>query len=170
MHMWGLAIGAFIVLVVSTIVFVAARYKRCPADRILVVYGKGLERARCIHGGAAFVLPLIQDYAYLSLEPIRTELDLMDFGRTLVLSVAIGTEPEQMDRAAERLLGLTQHEISELAHEIVTSEGRRVMAALEEQGDQGDTEALLDEVARRSEPALHELGLVLVNLGVPLRS
>ena len=32
--------------------------------------------AQCIHGGAALRLPLIQDYAYLSLEPIQIEMPL----------------------------------------------------------------------------------------------
>jgi len=45
------------------------RYKRCPSNRVLVIFGKvgGGNTSHCVHGGAAFVLPLIQDYAYLSL-------------------------------------------------------------------------------------------------------
>src|SRR5215211_4028666 len=59
------------------------RYKRCPSDRILVVYGKvgsGPEghhnSARCIHGGAAFIWPIIQDYSFLDLTPISIEVNL----------------------------------------------------------------------------------------------
>ena len=37
---WILPIAAFLLLVVSTITFLASRYKRCPSDKILVVYGK----------------------------------------------------------------------------------------------------------------------------------
>ena len=32
--------------------------------------------AKTIHGGSAFVMPLIQDYAYLNLEPIQIEVPL----------------------------------------------------------------------------------------------
>ena len=32
--------------------------------------------AKCIHGGGAFVWPIIQDYAYLSLTPISIEANL----------------------------------------------------------------------------------------------
>ena len=48
------------------------------SNRILVMYGKvgSGTSARCIHGGAAFVIPLIQDYEYLSLEPIQIEVPL----------------------------------------------------------------------------------------------
>ena len=54
------------------------RYRRCPADHILVIYGKvsGKGRAaRTIHGGAAFIWPIIQDYQYLDLTPIPIEVD-----------------------------------------------------------------------------------------------
>ena len=114
------------------------------------------------------MLPLLQSYAYLSLEPMRNELELTDLGRQLVFTVAIGTEPEQMDRAAERLLGLTQDQISLMARDIVTEEVRRAMATLKRQGNEGDTEALISDVVRQSEPALRKLGLVLTNAGFPL--
>src|SRR4051794_12751855 len=57
----------------SLLLMLPRRYKRCPSNRILVIYGKtgGGNAARCIHGGAAFVMPLIQDYDYLNLEPIQ---------------------------------------------------------------------------------------------------
>ena len=56
------------------------RYKRCPSDRILVVYGKvgGGQSAKCIHGGAAFILPVIQDYEFLDLTPISIEVNLVN--------------------------------------------------------------------------------------------
>jgi len=75
---WILPIAAFLMLVVSTIIFLASRYKRCPSDKILVVYGKVGEgqSANCIHGGGAFIWPLIQDYAYISLTPMTISIPL----------------------------------------------------------------------------------------------
>ena len=59
------------VLFVSLVVLIS-RYKRCPSDKILVVYGKtGKERAaKCMNGGATFVIPVLQDYAFMDLQPI----------------------------------------------------------------------------------------------------
>ena len=56
------------------------RYKRCPSDRILVVYGKvgGGQSAKCIHGGAAFIVPVFQDYEFLDLTPISIEVNLVN--------------------------------------------------------------------------------------------
>ena len=66
------------ILFVGAIIMLAAllnRYRRCPSDKILVIFGtRGTNgSAKCIHGGGAFVWPIIQDYAYLSLTPISIE-------------------------------------------------------------------------------------------------
>ena len=104
-------------VVFSLVMLLAKHYKRCPSNRVLVIYGKsgrGHEAATCIHGGAKFVMPLIQDYAWLSLEPMQIEIPLrgalsMENIRVnvpSVFTVAIGTTPELMQNAAIRLLGL----------------------------------------------------------------
>ena len=59
--------------------FFISRYRRCPSDKILVIYGKtGKGSANCIHGGAAFVWPVIQDYQYLDLQPMSIDVNLQD--------------------------------------------------------------------------------------------
>ena len=76
--LWIIAIGALVVLLFSTILFLAGRYKRCPSDKILVIYGKVDEgrSSRCMHGGGALILPLVQDYSYLSLTPMTISIPL----------------------------------------------------------------------------------------------
>src|SRR3954471_10845410 len=116
-HFWLIVlVAAGAILFFSFLMLLVNRYKRCPSNRVLVIYGKvGTgNSAKCIHGGAAFVLPLVQDHAYLSLEPIQIEVPLkgalsMENIRVnvpSVFTVAIGTEPEVMQNAAIRLLGL----------------------------------------------------------------
>ena len=73
--------GAVILIVVIlfvTIIILAQRYKRCPSDRILVVFGRvGANRSsHCIHGGGSFIVPLIQDYAFLRLTPMTISIPL----------------------------------------------------------------------------------------------
>ena len=118
-------VGGVAVLIFSTLTFFASRYKRCPSDRILVVYGKvgGSQSARCTHGGAAFVWPIIQDHAYLSLTPMPIDIALrgalsqqnIRVNSPSTFTVGISTEPGVMENAAERLLGQTQPQIQELA-------------------------------------------------------
>ena len=71
-----IGIAAFVGL--TFIIWFASRYRRCPSDKILVVYGKvgGGKSAKCLHGGATFVMPVIQDYQYLDLTPIPIEIKL----------------------------------------------------------------------------------------------
>ena len=112
-------IGLIVILAVVlfvTISSLVARYKRCPSDKILVIYGKtGGSSAKCIHGGGAFVWPVIQDYAYLDLRPLSIEANLTNaLSRQNIrvdvpcrFTIAISTEHENMNAAAERLLGLS---------------------------------------------------------------
>lgn len=54
-------IGAVVLLFLFVVILLATRYRRCPSNRILVIYGKvGSNKAsKCLHGGGTFVWPLI---------------------------------------------------------------------------------------------------------------
>ena len=113
----ALLIGVVITVlfVVSFGLLIAKRYKRCPSNKILVIYGKVREghSARCLHGGGAFVWPLIQDYGFLHLDPMQIEIPLkgalsienIRVNVPSVFTVAVGTDPGAMNNAAVRLLG-----------------------------------------------------------------
>ena len=127
--------------VILTLFILIKRYKRCPSDRILVVYGKvgGGQSAKCIHGGAAFIMPIIQDYEFLDLTPISIEVNLVNaLSKQNIrvnvpsrFTIGISTEPGVMQNAAERLLGLGQNEIQELAQEIIFGQLRLVVASMD---------------------------------------
>ncbi|MGE0433657.1 MAG: SPFH domain-containing protein [Planctomycetota bacterium] len=167
----GLALMSlgFMVLLVS-------RYKRVPADRILVVFGRtGADSRgiRCYVGGAAFVLPLVQDYTWLSRLPIRVQTDHDELSKDNarvrvagVYHVAIGTEPELMTNAAERLLGVPEEQIGLQAGDIIRGQVRLVVASLPAAELQQDYERFLREVRSALEPELAKIGLVVVSLDV----
>ena len=72
-----LIIVAVVVVLMMVVGFVKSTIRRCSSNQVLVVYGAftGTGRtAKTIHGGTAIVLPLLQDYRYLSLEPIQIEI------------------------------------------------------------------------------------------------
>ena len=60
---WLAVFVALAILVFILLMFLASRYKRCPSDKILVIFGKvgQNQSAECIHGGGTLVWPLIQD-------------------------------------------------------------------------------------------------------------
>lgn len=169
--------GGSAVLIVSTfIMLVAKRFKRCPSNRVLVIYGKvGTgETAKCVHGGAAFVLPLIQDYAFLSLEPIQIEVPLKDalsaenirVNVPSVFTVAIGTQKELMQNAAIRLLGLNIMQVKKQAEDIIFGQMRQVIASMSIEEINKDREKFLHNIQTSLEPELRKIGLILINVNI----
>jgi flotillin len=177
LEFWLAAIAiAIAVLFFSFVVLLKSQYKRCSSNRVLVVYGKTRkgEAAKTIHGGAAFVIPLLQDYAYLSLEPIQIEIPLrgalsMENIRVnvpSVFTVAVGTTPEIMHNAAIRLLGLTTNEIRQQAEEIIFGQLRQVIASMGIEDINRDRDTFLEHVQSSLEPELRKIGLVLINVNI----
>jgi flotillin len=161
----------------SILLMLMGRYKRCPSNRVLVIYGKytgSPSGTRCLHGGARLVLPLVQDYAYLSLEPIQIEVPLkgalsMENIRVSVPSVftvAIGTDPETMQMAAIRLLGLNNEEIKQQAADIIFGQLRQVIASMRIEDINRDREKFLTNIQESLEPELKKIGLVLINVNI----
>jgi flotillin len=158
------------------LLLIVKRYKRCPSNRILVIYGKtgGGNAAKCVHGGAAFVLPLLQDFDYLNLDPIQIEVPLkgalsMENIRVnvpSVFTVAIGTDPETMQNAAIRLLGLGTQEIKEQARDIIFGQLRQVIASMKIEDINRDRDKFLESVQKSLEPELKKIGLVLINVNI----
>jgi len=172
-----LAVVAIFVLIIA----VLRRYKRCPSDRVLVVYGKvgknkeGTGRsARCIHGGAAFIWPVIQDYEFLDLTPIPIEVDLRGALskqniRVNVPSrfmVGISVEPGIMDNAAERLLGQSLEQIRILAEDIIFGQLRVVIATMNIEEINNDREKFLLHIQEGVEHEVQKIGLKLINVNV----
>lgn len=167
-------IVAVIVLFV-TISALVARYKRCPSDKILVVYGKtGGTSARCIHGGGAFIWPVIQDYAYLDLKPISIEANLTNaLSRQNIrvdvpcrFTIAISTDEDSMNNAAERLLGLTPDQIQELAKDILFGQLRLVIATMTIEEINSDRDKFLENISKNVDTELKKIGLKLINVNV----
>lgn len=182
--MGQIIVVAFVLAILLFFIFVYSmlkRYKRCPSDRILVVYGKvgktkegGGRTAKCIHGGAAFVWPIIQDYEFLDLTPIPIVVDLKNALskqniRVNVPSrfmVGISTEPGVMDNAAERLLGLTLEAIHDLTADIIFGQLRVVIATMSIEEINSDREKFLTNVAEAVEHELKKIGLKLINVNI----
>ncbi len=169
-------IGILAVLVFGFFMFFISRYRRCPSDRILVVFGKvqGQKSARCYHGGAAFVWPVIQDFAYLSLTPMPIDIQLrgalsqqnIRVNTPSTFTVGISTEPGVMENAAERLLGQTAPQIQELAKDIIFGQMRVVIATMPIEEINADRDKLIANISNGVEVELKKVGLRLINVNV----
>ena len=168
-------------LLPTTLIVIASRYRKCPSDKVMVIYGKvgnnadGTSRsAKCIHGGAAFIWPLIQDVEFLDLTPISINVDLKNaLSKQNIrvdvpsrFTVGISTEPGVMQNAAERMLGLKLDDIQELAKDIIFGQLRLVIATMEIEEINTDRDKFLDAVSRNVETELKKIGLRLINVNV----
>lgn len=166
-------VGAVVLFV--TILALVSRYKRCPSDKILVIYGRtGGSSAKCIHGGGAFIWPVIQDYAFLDLKPLSIEANLTNaLSRQNIrvdvpcrFTIAISTEADNMNTAAERLLGLSAEQIQELAKDILFGQLRLVIATMTIEEINSDRDKFLENISKNVDSELKKIGLKLINVNV----
>jgi flotillin len=173
---WLGLIGAGLLVGLFLLAFVSMRYKRCPSNRVLVVFGRvgGGRASKCIHGGGTFVVPLIQDYSYLSLEPLAIEIPLegalsqnnIRVNVPATFTVGISTDPVLMNNAAERLLNLPVQAVREQAQDIILGQLRLVIATLTIEEINKDREKFMKLVNENVAQEINKIGLDLINVNI----
>jgi flotillin len=172
---WLGLIGSVVLLFFFFLMFAIKQYKRCPSNRVLVIYGKvGGGAARCLHGGGKFIIPLIQDYAYLGLEPMVIEIPLegalslnnIRVNVPATFTVGISTDPVRMNNAAERLLLLDERKIREQAQDIILGQLRLVIATLSIEEINKDREKFMSLVNTNVAEEINKIGLDLINVNI----
>ena len=170
-----------VILIVLTIMLFLSRYKKCPSDKIMVIYGKikkdsdgNTRSSKCIHGGAAFIWPVIQAYEFMDLTPMSIGVDLKNaLSKQNIridvpsrFTVGISTETGVMQNAAVRLLGLKLNDVQELAKDIIFGQLRLIIATMEIEEINTDRDKFLEAVSRNVETELKKIGLRLINVNV----
>lgn len=165
-----------VVVLFVTFVTIVARYRKCSSDQILVVFGnvgKG-KSSKCIHGGAAFIWPLLQDYNFLSLRPIQINIPLENalsrqnirVSVPSIFTIGISTDPVKVMAAAERLLGLDTKEIEQIAKEIILGQLRQVVVTMDIEEINADRDKFLASISQNVEIELEKIGLRLLNVNI----
>ncbi|CAN5743946.1 flotillin family protein [soil metagenome] len=173
---WLGLVGAVVLVFLFAMAFLIRQYKRCPSNRILVVFGKvgGQKASKCLHGGGIFIVPLIQDYAFLSLEPLVIDIPLQGalsqnnirVNVPATFTVGISTDPVLMNNAAERLLGLLENSIREQAQDIILGQLRLVIATLTIEEINRDREKFMTLINENVGQEINKVGLTLINVNV----
>ncbi|MCH2145789.1 MAG: hypothetical protein MK082_11685 [Phycisphaerales bacterium] len=158
------------------LVFFLKQYRRCPSNRVLVVYGKvgGKRAAKCLHGGGAFVWPIIQSYAYIGLEPLVIDIPLqgaLSLNNIRVnvpstFTVGVSTDSVLMQNAAERLLMMTEDSIREQAQDIILGQLRLVIATLSIEEINKDREKFMALINENVAEEINKIGLELINVNI----
>jgi flotillin len=168
----NVSIGLLALLVLAFVKF----YRRCPSNKILVVYGKirGKQAMQCCHGGGAIVWPLIQGSAFLDLTPRTIHIPLkgalshqnIRINVPSTFTVAVGLASDIMNNAAVRLLDLDHRGIESMATEIIIGQLRLTVASLRIEEINQDRERFLEAIKSNIEPELHKIGLTLINVNI----
>ena len=168
------------VLILSTVV-VITRYVKCKPNEILIKYGKlgsskadAVRSAKIVHGKGTFVVPIVQGYATMSLEPIQMNLDFkgalsaenIRVDVPTNLTVAIDTEDAMMQTAAERLLGMDQRAIQNLVSEVIYGQMRIVIAKLTISEMNTDRDKFQQMISENVTNELKKYGLKLMNINI----
>jgi len=174
-------IFAVVLILVAAVMFFAQRYKRCPPDKIMIIYGRTERTAdgrpkpsKTLHGGAALVWPLIQDYAYISLKPMTINIDLkgalslqnIRINVPSTFTIGVSTEPSIMANAAERLLGFKEDDIEDMAREIIFGQLRLTVATLTIEQINQDRDSFLELIQKNVGQEMRKVGLYLINVNI----
>ena len=171
---------SWFVIALGTTIYFFSRYKKCPSDKIMVIYGKtggGGRSSNCMHGGAAFIWPVIQAYEFLDLTPIKLDIKEQKFsqsdGTTIKLparcTVGISTEPGVMENAAERLLGQQLESVKDLAEDIIQSSITHVMDRTETISSNSAKIEAIDAIEARAALELTKVGLKIISMELRMR-
>ena len=176
--------GLFVLMAAGVVVFVgffllvwlASRWKRCPPNRVLVIWKQGDKSSslKCVHTGGQFVWPVVQDFSYMQLEPLVIEIPLegaLSLNNIRVnvpstFTVGIATDPVLMNNAAERLLMLNQQQIREQAQDIILGQLRLVIATLSIEEINKDREKFMGLINENVTQEINKIGLELINVNV----
>ena len=171
-----IVVGGLAVIVFVTLISAMSRYKRCPSDRVLVIFGKvGKDKtSKCVHGGAAFVWPLIQNYKFLSLQPLTIDIRLdgalskqnIRVNIPSRFTIGISTNPAVMNTAAERMLSMDRNQIEENAKDIIFGQLRATIATMDIEEINADRENFEKKVMNNVESELKKIGLMLINVNI----
>lgn len=150
------------------------RYKRCPADKVLVVSGKTASGASSeIHkGGGTFVWPVIQEYAFLSLRPFTVKVSIRDAVNednhktsiTIKLIAAVGESDALLEKAAARLLSMETHQIAALTENIATGQIRLLIRGMTDEEIHLHHDKLIETLYGSIGDELQKVGLQLINV------
>jgi len=170
----GVVVILFIVIVILVqMAIFASRYKKVPPNKAMVVYGRNMMNGKgyvIVTGGGRFIMPIVEQYAFLPLDVRTLELDLDNItvdtaggpGKARVKATAmfkVSSEPDALDAAAENLLGKPDAELDGIARTILEGALRGLLSSMAFEKVGPDRDAVALGIKQRAEGDLMGMGL-----------
>jgi len=161
-----------VIVIVALIAVLAARYKRVPPNKAMVVYGHrmGQKGHMIIVAGGKFIYPVIEQYEFLPLDVRTLEMNFDDATvdtaagprKARVKATAmykIGSDPVVLDVAAEHLLGKSDEDIERIARDILEGSLREMLSTMDFEKVRTDRDAVALGIHQRATDTLRNMGL-----------
>lgn len=167
-----IAIGIVLAIFLPIVIY-AARYKKVPPDKAMVVYGRAFEGGRgyrVYSGGGKWIRPITEAYEFLPLD-VRTQdvvvtdivTDVTKSGAKLnikaVAQVRISDDPDTLRTAASQLLHKRDEQINEIALKTLEGHVRGICATLTIEQINSERDAVATQVQGLAANDLKNIGL-----------
>ncbi len=179
----AIVMGLFIFVVGLQFLIYWRRYKRVPPNKAMIVYGKaqrkrpGAKPFSIVTGGGKFLIPIIEEAAYISLEAHTIDVTLNDIRigtpqsreRVKIISeaiVRIPSEPAILDMAAIHLLGKSDDEVKEIAQKIIEGHIRNLCANKSFNEIDDNIGTVAGQIAMYANNDLNKVGLDIVSFNL----
>ncbi len=160
---------------ISMLIIYAARYKKVPPDKAMVVYGRKMKPGKTIgyqviSGGGKFILPIIEAYEFLPLDVRTLDIHVDDIVTDVVRSgakiniksvtqVKVSSEAESLKVAAEHLLHKSNAEIDEIALKTLEGHVRGVCATMTIEAINSDRDTISGKIQTMATSDLKNMGI-----------
>ena len=168
-------VGILVFLTIMTIIGLLSRYRKCPSDQLLVVFGKvgGSSAAKMYPGGGVFVWPVIQDYKTMSMRPLQIKSSIEGPDKNTIrtkvmvaLTTAISQDPTIQQNAAARFLSATEEEIAGQLKTILDGSIRLIIASMSVEELNADRDAFKTKVNENLSNELSKVGYDITNINI----
>jgi len=170
--------------IVGLVVVYAARYKRVPPNQAMVVFGRrysASEGFQVVMGGGRFIMPIIESYRMISLEPMLVELLVEDIVgnvtgpaeqvRRLQVSVSaiarISDDVDRLKRVAGRLVHKSLDEVRNIVEKTLEGHVRGVLAT--EPHPEHDLSRTSETIRLAADQDLSAMGIEVRSLFIRIR-
>ena len=152
----AILIGFVAIVIIVLFSVMAARYKKVPPDKAMVVYGhkmKGGIGYRVISGGGKFIIPVLESYEFLPLDVRTLDVHVNDIVTDVATSGAkiniksvtqckVSSGEAELKVAAEHLLHKSNAEINEIAMKTLEGHVRGICATMTIEAINSDRETI----------------------------
>ena len=169
-------IGVIVLLVIFTVVGLMSCYKKCPSDKLLVVFGwiRGKSNACKVYpGGGVFVIPGLQSCKTMDMVPyqIKSHIKGPDKGLVIThvdvaLTTAISTDPIIQINAANRFLTAENSAVEEQIKTILDGTIRDVVATMPIEELNNNREEFIKQISQTLKPKLSQIGFDIVDINI----